>query len=117
MMRITYNILHPTVSCDRFSAATYTVTIVSGTTSAVLPIEIADDGIYEGDESFTLEILNSLQNLVTLGRISTATVVIEEDEDSKMELVVLFEYSVLFIHINNYATYVCTYLCNVGGSN
>ena len=103
------NFLYPTVSCDRFSAQIYTVTIVNGTASETLAIDITDDGIYEGDESFTLEIQDNLQNLVTLGRISTATVVIEEDEDSKLEFVVIFEYSVLFIHTNNYATYIQNY--------
>ena len=85
-------ILYPTVSCDRFSAETYSVTFVNGTTSEILLIEITDDGIYEGDESFTLQIQDSFQDLVTLGSISTTTVVVEEDEAGKIPI---FEYSML----------------------
>ena len=102
------------MSCDEFSAETYTVTFANGTTSEILPINITDDGIYEGDESFTLEIQDGLQDLVSLGTTRTATVVIEEDEESK---ILNFEYSVLSYNILmiKLHTYVL-YARSVGGS-
>ena len=70
--------------CDRFSATSIEVIILNGTTRQTFPINITNDDVYEGDESFTLEIQDSLPNLVTLDQTSsTATVVIQEDEDSK----------------------------------
>ena len=69
--------------CDRFSASSIDVIILNGTTRQTFPINITNDDVYEGDESFTLEIQDSLPTRVTLGETSTATVVIQEDEDSK----------------------------------
>lgn len=76
-------VLHLSGECDRFSETTYDVVFPNGTTKVTFPINITNDDIYEGDESFTLQIQGGLPNLVTLGEPSIATVVIQEDEDSK----------------------------------
>ena len=88
--------------CDRFSETTFDVIFPNGTTTVTFLINITDDDIYEGDESFTLQIQDSLPNLVTLGEPSIATVVIQEDENSKYvtcicEFISLFAYSLVII--------------------
>ena len=69
--------------CDQFSETTYEVIFSNGTTTVTFSINITNDDIYEGDESFTLQIQDSLPALVTLGEPNIATVIIQEDEDSK----------------------------------
>ena len=55
--------------------------IPNGTTKVTFPINITDDDVYEGDESFTLAIDRNLPNLVNLGTTYRATVLIKDDEN------------------------------------
>jgi len=73
-----------TVECDQFRATPFDVNFPNGTTLATFSINIINDDIYEEDETFTLDILNSFPSFVVLGDPSTATVVIQEDEDRKL---------------------------------
>ena len=75
--------MHFAEECDQFSETTYDVIFPNGTTTVTFFINITNDDIYEGDESFTLQIQDSLPTLVTLGEPNIATVVIQEDEDSE----------------------------------
>jgi len=69
--------------CDNYDTGPYTVTFLAGTTRATFKINIIDDDIYEGPESFNIVIDPQLPDRVTLGLPSTATVTIVDDEKRK----------------------------------
>ena len=94
------------IECDQFNAETYEVFIRNGTTTRTISINITNDDIYEGDESFTLQIDSSLPDLVTLGQQNTATVVIQEDE--KRKYLFCFNY---IPYILGYLNMILDYLC------
>ena len=66
--------------CGTFRAGSFDILFPNGTTEVKFPINIPDDDIYEGDESFTLVIDNNLPSLVNLGTHDRATVFIRDDE-------------------------------------
>ena len=72
-----------TGECDSFQPGPFEVHFPNGTTRVKFPINLTDDDVYEGDESFTLAIVNNLPNLVVLGTPYRATVVVRDDEKSK----------------------------------
>ena len=72
-----------TGECDNFQSGPFEVLFPNGTTTVKFPINITDDDVYEGDESFTLVIDDSLPDLVVLGTPYRATVVVKDDERSK----------------------------------
>ena len=82
--------------CDKFQFRPFEVPFPTDKTTVMFPINIADDDVYEGDESFILTIEDSLPSLVSLGTRYRATVVIKDDEESKLIILLLLHTCVLF---------------------
>ena len=73
-----------TGECDNFQSGPFKVHFPNGITAVKFPINITDDGFYEGSESFTLVIIDDdLPSVVVRGEPYEATVVIRDDENSK----------------------------------
>ena len=69
------------VECDEFNPVSLDVHFPNGTTIVRFPINVTtNDDIYEGDESFTLEIVDPGVNHVVVGEPNTAKIVITDDE-------------------------------------
>ena len=69
--------------CDNFERETYTAHFPLGTTSVQVPINISDDDVFERDESFYIDIVDPRADLVVVGRLRRATVVIVNDDNCK----------------------------------
>lgn len=61
-----------------YNSGPYSVTFPAGMTSVLFDIQINDDNIIEGNESFTLNIINS--SGITASNPSQATVIIRDDD-------------------------------------
>ena len=59
----------------------------AGTATFQIPINITDDDLYEGDESFRLRInRNGLPRYVYTGYPNTVTIIVRDDEECKQLL-------------------------------
>jgi len=69
--------------CD-YESGGYTVTFPAGITRVSFDVNITDDDVFEGLETFSLTITSSsLPSHVTRGDPYTATVIIVDDEERK----------------------------------
>lgn len=62
------------------------VTIASGSSSAVVPVEVIDDDLIEGDENVTIELME-MQGYTIRPSFKKATVKIQDDELAKVSVV------------------------------
>ncbi len=52
----------------------------AGQTSVLIPVDIADDGVFEGDETVVLTLSSTSASTVTIGTPDSATLTIEDDD-------------------------------------
>ena len=76
-------------TCDSFQPGEYQITLLCGLTSAVVPIAIIDDDVFEDNEIFNVTIgtvtadPRDYNTDVSTGNPNSATVVIKNDEERK----------------------------------
>ena len=83
--RATYICTYFTEECDLPPWA-FEVHFPNGTTTVKFPVNVTDDDLYEGEETFNLIILNELPDRVTLDKPLRTGVYISDDEKSKQFL-------------------------------
>ena len=92
-----------TGECDAIQSGEFKLRISSGTTTLKFPINITDDNVYEGDESFTLTIVNLIPDYgIKYINPFKVKVTIIDDEKSKQFLLV---YVTLFVKIQHNGAY------------
>ena len=94
-------LLYTVGTCDYGGSRRYSVTFPPGVTRATFNINITDDDIFEGPETFILSIISSsLPSRVTRGSPNRATVIIMDNDECKMHL--LYLHTCVFIYIRMY---------------
>lgn len=91
--------------CDVIQSGDFKVRFPTGTTTLKLPINITDDNVYEGDESFTLTIVKISGNEVFRIDPFEVKVIIIDDEKSKQFLLVYVTQFVKIQHNGAYQTF------------
>ena len=78
-----------------YTAISRTLTFTGSTLSQRVMIELADDDVYEGNETFTVEFGDLSGSGVTAGAVSVVTVTIDNDDAKEPELAISVSESVI----------------------